>query len=443
MPARTDLPKPHKRKGHWYLVRRVPIEFAAYDRRGIVYITTGIRILDDPRAIKAKLVIERLDQELLRYWEDKRAGRDPDSRARYNRARKIAREAGFTYVPAAEAAANLPIEEILRRFEALQAAGKIESPAHVAAILGGENKPRLMVSDLASEFEHLSAAALSQKSERQRKKWRVPKDTTLSKFIEVIRGDKPIDALTRTDALAWRSYWQERVIAGEVETDTANKCIGRISVMFKAINLHRQLALGPIFENLHIGGGKNNQRVAFTAAFVQTRFLADGVFDDLNDEARRIIYLMIETGLRLSEACNLTRQTIRLDAPLPYVQVRPDGRQMKTQQSRRDIPLVGVALMAMRAQPDGFPRYRDKADSLSALVNQALSARKLRPEPGQSLYSLRHTFEDRLTAVEAPEKLVASLMGHKWHRPRYGLGPSLEQKSAWLRKIAFQPPSKI
>jgi hypothetical protein len=62
-----------------------------------------------------------------------------------------------------------------------------------------------------------------------------------------------------------------------------------------------------------------------------------------------------------------------------------------------------------------------------------LSTRLLRPGdfdfgpiPGQTLYSLRHTFEDRLTAVEAPEKVVAALIGHKWHRPRYGLGPSLE-----------------
>lgn len=31
-------------------------------------------------------------------------------------------------------------------------------------------------------------------------------------------------------------------------------------------------------------------------------------------------------------------------------------------------------------------------------------------------------------------------MGHKWHRPRYGLGPSLEQKRDWLRRIAFRPP---
>jgi hypothetical protein len=28
--------------------------------------------------------------------------------------------------------------------------------------------------------------------------------------------------------------------------------------------------------------------------------------------------------------------------------------------------------MAMREQPDGFPKYRDKADALSALVNKAL-----------------------------------------------------------------------
>jgi hypothetical protein len=62
----------------------------------------------------------------------------------------------------------------------------------------------------------------------------------------------------------------------------------------------------------------------------------------------------------------------------------------------------------------------------------------LRPEPGLTLYSLRHTFEDRLTAIEAPEKVVAMLMGYKWHRPRYGLGPSLGQKREWLNCIAFR-----
>ena len=49
--------------------------------------------------------------------------------------------------------------------------------------------------------------------------------------------------------------------------------------------------------------------------------------------------------------------------------------------------------MAMREQPDGFPRYRGRATGLSALVNKALDVRGLRPETGQSLYSLQHTFE--------------------------------------------------
>src|SRR5262245_4550637 len=39
---------------------------------------------------------------------------------------------------------------------------------------------------------------------------------------------------------------------------------------------------------------------------------------DLNAEARRLIYLLTETGLRLSEAGNLPRTTIRLDAPVPH-----------------------------------------------------------------------------------------------------------------------------
>jgi hypothetical protein len=64
--------------------------------------------------------------------------------------------------------------------------------------------------------------------------------------------------------------------------------------------------------------------------------------------------------------------------------------------------------MAMREQPDGFPRDRDKA-----VRSRPLSIRPLRPG-GLRAYTVR------LTAVEAPEKIVAALMGHKWHRPASG-----------------------
>jgi integrase len=442
MAPRRELTRPHKRDGYWCLVRRVPREFAAYDERNPVVLSTGIRIGHDPRAILATEAVRRLDVELELYWSDKRAGRDPDAEARYARARETAQRLGFAYVPASEAA-SLPISDILHRIESLEARKTIETAPEITAVLGGEPVPAIMLSTLVDEYEKIVVASLTRKSARQRTKWRVARETALSRFIDVIGGDRAIGSITRSDTLAFRAYWQERIVTGEVVIDTANKCVGRVSSMFKAIDESKQLGLPKVFDKLRIGGGKDNQRVAFVPEHVQTKILAEGMFAELNAEARRAIYLIAETGLRLSEACNLSKTTIKLDAAVPHIQVRPAGREIKNHQSERDIPLVGVASMAMRAQPDGFPRYRDKADSLSALVNQALEARGLRPEPGQTLYSLRHTFEDRLTAVEAPEKVVAALMGHKWHRPRYGLGPSLEHKRNWLERIAFQPPKSV
>jgi len=111
---------------------------------------------------------------------------------------------------------------------------------------------------------------------------------------------------------------------------------------------------------------------------------------------------------------------------------------LKPPNAARDIPLVGIALEALKSHPEGFPRYVDKAPSLSALVNKCLRNRGLLPVEGQSVYSLRHAFEDRLQAAEAPEKLIADLMGHKWYRPRYGAGPTLEQKAKWIERVAYK-----
>lgn len=443
MSARSDELKPRKRKGHWYFVRRVPKEFVDLETRSVVFVSTRIRIVDDPLARRAKKIIAELDEAQHRIWREKRTGGKPDAQRLFEEARQAAARLGFAYVTAAEGAATLAAGDIVRRLETLGRDQPMPSEKAVAALLGGVDPPSFMVSDLLGEFVAIHKAALNKKSPAQLKKWRIPKQTALDRFIEVIGGDKPFAALTRLDAIAWRDHWNDRVITDGIEIDTANKNIGRISVLYKACNSHRQLGLSPIFDNLRIAGALERQRLAFDPEIVRTRFFAEGMFADLNEQARRIIFLIAETGLRLSEACNLSRSTIRLDGDIPHIQVRPDGREMKTADSQRDIPLVGAALEAMNLQPDGFPRYRDKADSLSALVNQALTVRGLRPAAGQSLYSLRHTFEDRLTAVEAPEKVVASLMGHKWHRPKYGKGPTLSQKQAWLLKIAFTPPAGL
>jgi hypothetical protein len=149
-------------------------------------------------------------------------------------------------LPAAEAAPSLPIEDILRRFEMLALRGTNDSAPEVTAVLGGETAPAIMADAMVDEFEQIVRASLATKSERQKKKWRKPGETALDVFIDLV-GSRPISALTRADALKLRSHWQDRVVAGQIEIGTANKCIGHIATMFRAINESKQLNLPGIF----------------------------------------------------------------------------------------------------------------------------------------------------------------------------------------------------
>lgn len=429
-----------KRDGWWHYMRRVPAIYAEHDRRGIVKQSTKVRVADDPRGIVAGKVAARINAETEAYWRGLWLGQSDQAAQRYEASRQFTRAIGFDSVPAAELLRD--DDHIVQRVTAIRAKGYKPNSDAPDAILGLVEPPELKLSGLLEAYEATQRASLSGKSDDQMRVWRNAKRRAIDLLIEVT-GDLRIDALTRNHALDFREHWQDRVDADEVEIDTANKTIGHLNKMWRELNRLKRLGLDPIFAELRIAGGGGGQRAAFEPAYVQDKLLKAGAFGELNDEARRVIYMVADTGLRPSEVVNLTAATIHLDHAVPHVSIEPDGRQMKTDDSRRAVPLVGVALAAMKAQPDGFPRYRDNASSLSALVNKILTEKKLRPTPRHSLYSLRHCFEDRLTAVEAPEKLIAALMGHKYSRPKYGAGPSLQQKRDWLERIAFRAPGVV
>lgn len=430
-----------RRGGFWHYVRRVPAEFSRIDPRGIVKESTKIRIADDPKGIRAARAVDIINAATETYWRNLATGGAAEAKARYAEAKKKARALGFSYRTAGEIAEG-PVNEILERVERLLEGNRAEDEKTVAALLGGAARPELHLSDLFSEYRSLVEPSLDGMSPDQIKKWERPKLRAVANLVSVI-GDKRLVDIIRSDAFEYRMRWQERIKRDGIEISTANKDIGHINKMMRTVERAMQLGMEPVFGDLRIEGEKKKSRAAFTPAFVQERILADGVLAGLNDEARAVVYLMSETGLRISEMVNLTVETIDLASNIPHVKVRPDGRRMKTEHSERDVPLVGVALMALRAHPDGFPRYRDKATSLSNLVNDYFGVHGLRPTAQHSLYSLRHTFEDRLTAVEAPDKVIAALMGHRFYRPKYGSGPTLEQKASWLGRIAFDPPSTV
>ncbi|MFC3061382.1 hypothetical protein [Paenirhodobacter populi] len=120
---------------------------------------------------------------------------------------------------------------------------------------------------------------------------------------------------------------------------------------------------------------------------------------------------MVNTGYRPSEAAGLLREHIVLDAEVPYISIKPIGRQLKNAHSRRKIPLVGVCLKAFREHPNGFPRYRANSATLSATVSKYLREKGLLEDmPEHTMYGLRHSFEDRMLAAGFDERIRATCL---------------------------------
>lgn len=427
--------EPQKRSGFWYLVRRVPRRFAAIDTRGIVKVSTYIRVADDPKAIRAAPVAAQINRDLEAEWTAKANGETPQARRRYDDAVRDARGLGFQYLTTPELM-TAPIEELVKRLEKLIERRSDEIEPEVTAVLGGEDRPVIRTSELLTEYQAVMAATLSKMSADQVRKWENVRKRAVAN-LALAGIDKALTELVPADGQIFRRWWMERVVAGDVEIASANKEFGVLNRMFTSVGKAKELSLQPAFTGLRIEGGKTKKREAFEVGFISARILAPGMWDDINEEARRVVFVMIETGLRPSEIVNLTPHRIRLSAPVPHVVIEPEDRVLKSDESERKIPLLGVSLAAMRLQPQGFPRYFDAADHASNLINQAMANRGLKPSEKHTLYSIRHTFEDRLTALNPMDKIVAYLMGHSYSRPKYGSPPTLAQLAGILGEIAF------
>jgi integrase len=198
-----------------------------------------------------------------------------------------------------------------------------------------------------------------------------------------------------------------------------------------------KLGLDNVFAGTRIEGGRDGSRRPFDVDFIRNVILADGALARMNDEARDVVYILLETGARPSEICNLSRRRIMLDADIPFIRVEAEDRLLKTEHSERDVPLVGRALEAMRRHPDGFPRYFDEADNFSATAMKHFHKHKLLPSEKHAIYSFRHSFEDRLKDVEAPERLIDEMMWHTIDKPKYRDGYGLRLKLKFLQAIAL------
>lgn len=431
-----------KQRGQrWHYVRRVPLEHAEDDARGVIRTSLKTSSIEVARARRDALA--EADEA---FWASLTVAPAEAAVQRYRSAKKRAMAKGFIYSPI-EVLVQAPVEQVIERVKAVEASGP-ESEEDAAALLGAVPESAPPVSQAFKIYcDEIAISDTLGKSPEQAASWKKVKLRAVNNFIAVC-GDLGMDGIGREHGRAFYNWWAERLkptAKRRLNPNSANRDLGNMRKLFTAYwEYEGEEDRDNPFRNLRFSASVKKDIPPFEPVFIEKRIMEPNIFDGLNREAVLLVYALIETGCRPSELANLLPEQILLDGEVPHIQIKPrTDRELKSGSSVRDIPLIGVSLEAMKASQQGFPHYRDKGALLSASLLKAFRTRGLLPTEDHRIYSFRHSFEKRMLEAGLDYGLRCKLMGHRNTRPEYGDGGSLSFRQAQLEKIAFPVPNAL
>jgi len=433
------------RNGRWYYIRRVPANVADLDERGMI--RTSLRTDSLELARKRRDAMMEADDA---YWATLVQSRsngtvvteDGITTSRYRASKERAMARGYIYQPVDQLAQSAELTEILSRLvDALRVPPR-DQKEEVEALLGGTNPKSIRVSEAFNLYcKEIAIGDLHGKSAKQKKDWEKIKRRAVNNFISLC-GDLEMDKISRKHGREFYNWWGKRLHPRDgskpLHPNSANRDIGNMRKLFREYWVYEgdEKRENP-FNNLRYLDNIYKEIPVFTDDWIRTRIMTKDAFSTLNKDAALLVYALIETGCRPSELANIQPDHIHLDTAAPFIEIKPTkDRQLKSRSATRNIPLVGISLQAMQMAKDGFPRYRDKGNSLSVLLLKTFRNKGLFPTEDHRIYSFRHSFEKRMLEAGIDYDLRCTLMGHSNSRPSYGDGGSMEYRRNELLKIA-------
>ena len=261
------------------------------------------------------------------------------------------------------------------------------------------------------------------------------------KYLTDCLGSRSLDQYTSADAAQLRDWFVLRGLA----IASIKRNFGSIKAVVNFVILEQGLTCSNPFNGVYLHSDNSSKKRKPIATnnlkAIQAKCL------ELDDDLRHLVSLISDTGMRLSEATGLMNSDINLDCDYPHIVITPyPHRSLKTLSSERIVPLVGQSLWAAKriigtsTSVYCFPRYtsssRCNANSASAAINKWI---KTVADSDAVIHGLRHSFRDRLRAVEAPSEVIDQLGG--WSLTTvgqgYGDGYKLEILSKWMEKIVI------
>ena len=258
-------------------------------------------------------------------------------------------------------------------------------------------------------------------------------------YIIKVLGNKSIRLYSSSDASKFRDWLMEQGMS--------NSTLKRVFSSVKAIvNLSINeygLDITNPFSKAYLPSIENEIRESIPLEDIRV-IQTESKKED--DELRWLLLLLSDSGMRLSEALGLSKDDINLNSNLPHVKLIPHKwRRLKTRNSERCIPLIGASLWASKKILEhqnnsiyAFPRYTSvdncNANSASAALNKWLKSKLIND---YVVHGLRHSFRDRLRAIECPSEIIDQLGGWSLRSigQGYGKGYELSVLSKWMNQI--------
>ena len=296
---------------------------------------------------------------------------------------------------------------------------------NISTIIESFQPRRVALSEIAAEY-----LALKQIDQ-------TPPRVALSTFLS-LAGDRDVRDYTRQDAKLFVHYLEMK---GN-KTATIRRRINSLSAIMNYAYSELDLDKRNPFTRLFIQNEGADVFKRGTFANDQLKWGYDKALSS-GGTVKLLMPLLGETGCRLAEIVGLRLEDIDLDNELLHI--RPNSaRRLKNKTSERVLPLVGYAKLAIdqvQIQADDewlFPQYIKSGHCYATHASNAVNKWLKKDFGGLTAHSLRHTFRDRLRAVECPMDMIDQIGGWKSITSignSYGRGFTMDQYRQYLDKI--------
>jgi integrase len=235
-----------------------------------------------------------------------------------------------------------------------------------------------------------------------------------------------------------------------LKTTTLNRMLSTVRRGVKEVFIEWEITRDSPFNSItipNLGEDSESREPASRDVIEETlRFASDN-----DDQVVNLIGLIAGTGMRVNEAIGLEVTDLVIDSDTPHIRLQPNSaRKLKTMQSERLIPLIGISLSSARkaliaAERDGvqwlFPKYihsthgTAKNGGASATLNKRLKNNVTCVE-SETMHSFRHgmnkLFKDAGVTEEVREQSLGWSESNKPMARHYGGAVSIERVySVW------------